>query len=180
MKDEAYAWLDQCRDSGSHVALKVRALDANGHSGMAIVAAALLLLWQVYALASRLASGVGVWTRVLVPVWVLDAALALFLAAQLMIVAPYGGSDEERDDAFYAKVQALAALIVLAMVFASELMLANKLDGRDATRTYHEVFGPLYAGVAVMATFGAALLYSNWPDDSKNSVVYSSGGVPYG
>ena len=173
MREDARAWLEQCRQSGADALVRVRALDADGHGGAAIFAGALLLAVQIYALAARLAggAGAGAWTRVLVPVWILDAALALFFAAQLMVVAPYGGSDEERDEAFYTKVQALCALIVLAMMFASELMLANKLDGRDTARSYNEVFGPLYAGVGVMAAFGASLLYSNWPNGDAGGAV---------
>jgi hypothetical protein len=61
-------------------------------------------------------------------------------------------------------------------VFASEVMLVNKLDGREP-RSYHAVFAPLYAAVGVMGAFGASLLYYNMPgdgdDDGANDISSS-------
>lgn len=149
------------------------AFSVDAWAGLAIFVGAALLALQLFLVAARLDSVASTasdatlrapWATVLVPLWIVYAALALALAAFLLTTSgDSGGSDEEVEEARAAGIKVLTALVVLSMFFASTVMLVEKLDGRRA-HPYQAIAGPLYAAVGVFGAFGAYVLYHNYPE----------------
>jgi hypothetical protein len=145
---------------------RAAAFSTDTWAGVAIMALGAALALQCFLVARHLASEImRSWAATFFPSWCIDAALGAALVAYLLLAAPDPNSDSDADDLRDSKIKAASALVLLAMVFASEVMLCNKLDGREA-HSWHAVAGPLYAGAASIVLFGASIAYHNWPDEA--------------
>lgn len=138
--------------------------DADAWFAIALAAGGAVLAAQVYLLAAQLAGDLAWrWTSALAPTWALDAVLALYLSYYIFVTVPEDASDAARAETHTRKLQAFAALVVLAMAFAFELMLAQRADG--ATHSFYSTAGPAYAGAGVVGLYGLYHLYLHWPED---------------
>lgn len=138
----------------------VGSFDADAWFGVILLLAALLLELQLQMVAARLTSGAGAWAPRLVPLWILFAVAALALAWQLLCGQREDAlhSNADADEARDRKILALLGLVELAMLFASLVMLVGRLDGHEQ-HTFHAIAAPLYAGMGVLALYGAAKIY---------------------
>lgn len=137
--------------------------DTDARAGIAVAVLAVLVFMQTHFLAERIEESVT-WSygATLVPLWIMNAMLALYLVFQLLFGASlWADDDEEYLAARDSKITHFSALIVLSMFFASEVMAAQRLDG-VIERTMFEIFGPLYAASAFILLFGASIWYFNY------------------
>lgn len=138
--------------------------DANAWGGVAFLLGGLALALQAHLLALRLGDDIAWrWTVTLVPLWLVELALALFLVKSLFATHVVN-SDSDADEAREGKINAFAALCLLGMLFASPFMFAQRADGTEE-HSFFACAAPLYAGFGVVMLYGASLLYFNWPED---------------
>lgn len=131
-----------------------------------IVLFAFLVLLQIQFVAMRLSESVlWSWSATFTPFWIIYAGTgsALFLYLILAASPASFASDKKSGKAREKKIRATTAIAVLSMLFASNVMLVQRLDGSE-DHTYFEIAGPLYAGAAVIGVFGLAALFFNLPE----------------
>jgi len=146
-------------------------------AGVAIAAVGLLVALQTYLVGAHLASALAWrWAAVLVPTWTLDLALALALLYYLITASAERGnhhSDKDADEVRDTKLKIATALGLLTTLFVFEVMLVDKLDGRQP-HSWQQVCIPLYFFGGLVGAFGLSLVYHNWPSDEDMRLNGSS------